>query len=895
VTILIVTAVLFFDVKDLCAHSPHDAIDAMAISPDYVEDQTIFIILSDQLRKSTDGGSSWRQLVNGLDHKDILTAVEVSPGYSQDRTVFVSSKGHGIYRSEDEGHSWIQVNQGLGSMDIGRLSIARTCDSADPRTCHRIVLAAGMEGGLYRTENGGDHWTQVVGNEFKITALMFSPGTERDDLARTPAAFFGDAEGFLYHSADGGKTWQQTSQVSPGSALTSIAVSPSFFSDATLLVGTREEGIWKSSDGGFSFTKANTGLPFSFRDKHGTLRKSNDGPILRPSEQDVTSIAISPDYARDGIILASLWNQAAFRSDNGGKTWKRHKPGLTCDYQADSEAYKSPHFRALRISAAFGSDKTVFLGGFDGLFKSTDGGYHWREMETLPIRQMTGLALSTGHPSAAKEGIPFIALTTYGGGAYTSDDQGNTWTVQNGGLSATRLTDIVFLPDDGMDSTLFSASYGRMLKLVRGQGNWVEVTLSHRSWRTLASSLVKKVGVPGSLADIILTESERDKPYATTFAVSPNFESDGTLYFGTRRHGVFKSADGGQSASVTWDAKGTDGSSALISSLAISPDFAAGDAVGDGTLFAGVYGKGVYKTIDRGNTWQPVNNGLGFLETWQSSSDMHYNLERKHVWVTISPNYGADQTLFAASGDGLYKTTNGGSSWQELHSPAYGEDAYIAGMAISPDYETDQNLMISIKGRGLFKSENGGATFDQVGLEAINNNHQVYLIRFSPTYGTDNTIYAASLEELIRSADGGNTWQVIDRPVRYEDQREVIRFEGEWLTSKGDSFSALTITHSDVAGSKATLDFVGTGISWIGTESNDSGIARVYIDGAYVGDADQFGQAERSMTQSFSVPELVYGPHTITVEVSGTKNPKSTGYHIHIDAFDILGTSPTQR
>jgi len=434
-----------------------------------------------------------------------------------------------------------------------------------------------------------------------------------------------------------------------------------------------------------------------------------------------------------------------------------------------------------------------------------------------------------------------------------------------------------------------------MLRLVHNQGNWAEFTLSHRSWRTLASFLIKKVGVPDFLAEIILAESEREKPYATTFAVSPNFASDETLYFGTRKHGVFKSVDGGQSASVIWDARGTDGTSALISSLAISPDFAADDTAGDGTLFAGVYGKGVYRTIDRGNTWEPVNNGLGFLETWQSFPDMHYSLERKHVWVTISPNYRADQTLFAASGDGLYKTTNGGSSWQELYSPAYGEDAYIAGVAISPDYETDQTLMISIKGRGLFKSEDGGATFAQVGLDAIKANHQVYLIRFSPHYGADNTIYAASLEELIRSTNGGNTWEVIDRPVRYEDQREVVHFEGEWLTSKGDGFSALTVTYSDVAGSKATLHFVGTGISWIGAESNDGGIARVYIDGTFVEDVDQFGQDESAMTQSFSAPDLAYGPHTITIEVSGTRNPKSAGYRIHIDALDVLGTSPTQR
>jgi photosystem II stability/assembly factor-like uncharacterized protein len=378
------------------------------------------------------------------------------------------------------------------------------------------------------------------------------------------------------------------------------------------------------------------------------------------------------------------------------------------------------------------------------------------------------------------------------------------------------------------------------------------------------------------------------------FAVSPDFAADDTLYFGTRRHGVFKSVDGGRNASVIWRAKRADGSAALITSLVISPNYA-----DDGTLFAGVYGQGVYKTEDKGKNWRPVNQGLAFVDTWQSlagdnGQSARYALESQHVRVAVSSGYGADQTVFAASGDGLFKTTDGAGNWQELHSPAYGQDPYVVELAISPDYESDHTLIVSVKGKGLYKSEDGGATFDPIGSGLIGDNHQITLIEFSPAYAANNTIYAASDEELFRSTDGGETWQIINRPVRYEDMRQVLRYNGQWHTAKGDNYSAKTVAHSDVAGSKANLQFVGTGISWLGMESNDGGIARVFIDGTYVGDVDQFGPTEISMVRSFSVTDLAYGPHTITVEASGQKNPESAGYRIYVDAFDVLGTSPTQ-
>ncbi len=121
----VLTLQLFF-VEDGYSHSPHDVIDSLELSPHYEQDRTIFIIISDHLRKSTNGGYSWKELVNGLDHKHLLSSIAISPSFESDRTLFVSSDGDGIFRSDDSGKTWEKVNRGLNSQNIGHVFISST-------------------------------------------------------------------------------------------------------------------------------------------------------------------------------------------------------------------------------------------------------------------------------------------------------------------------------------------------------------------------------------------------------------------------------------------------------------------------------------------------------------------------------------------------------------------------------------------------------------------------------------------------------------------------------------------------------------------------------------------------------------------------------------------------
>jgi hypothetical protein len=95
---------------------------------------------------------------------------------------------------------------------------------------------------------------------------------------------------------------------------------------------------------------------------------------------------------------------------------------------------------------------------------------------------------------------------------------------------------------------------------------------------------------------------------------------------------------------------------------------------------------------------------------------------------------------------------------------------------------------------------------------------------------------------------------------------------------------------STTAAPSATFTFTGTSVSWIGDRSQNTGIARVTLDGVVIGDVDTFanviGDAQATIfSRSLPTP----GPHTLTIEATGRRNPAAGAGlgRIVIDAIDI--------
>ena len=223
-----------------------------------------------------------------------------------------------------------------------------------------------------------------------------------------------------------------------------------------------------------------------------------------------------------------------------------------------------------------------------------------------------------------------------------------------------------------------------------------------------------------------------------------------------------------------------------------------------------------------------------------------------------------------------------------MDDSVYGQDSYVTAAAISPEYKKDKTILIVVKGKGIFRSEDGGTSFSEWSTALIDDNHRIKSIVYSPYYANDRKIYSVSHEDLFVSYDSGVHWDITERPVRYENHREVVDYIGSWKIKNSENYSATKVSYTDVAGSEVSLAFVGTGIKWIGTRSESQGLARVYIDGDFMGDVDQYGNSKETMVESYTIDGLSYGAHSIRIKVTGKKRLKSLGSRIEVDAFDIL-------
>lgn len=842
------------------AHSPHHVIDAIELSPDYENDSTLFVLAHNYLLRSTDRAGSWRQLVHGIDTPHILSDIAVSESFKSDDIVFVSSDGGGVYRSADRGQSWTGFDTGLRHGSIGKLLVATGKDG-------RWVLAAGSSKGLFVSSVLVADWHRSISDDVQITALA----RIENDVSSYVLA--GDSQGGIWKGAGDLRNWRRVIKLDNVGAVTSFASGPSRGLKETLLVGTAASGLLLLSDGGGTFEQLSRQWPDNVEDCAGR-QLATAIPDLHV--RDVKS-------SDDGVsIFVTTWNRAVHVSRDAGKSWKTLSQGLRCNVQADSVAFATPHFRDLEMGGEGHQD--WFLASFEGLFRSEDQGKSWVPFETMPVSLIRGMGIS---PAIGPQHA--LILTTYGGGAYITLDQGQSWKIANHGLVSTRLADAEFTPGPLDDFKAFTLSRERLLVREGTEDIWSAGSLVYRGWR-------RKVGAglerylrfsPKYGREFFLDNSERYGVWPMQIELSPSFGEDQTMLLGLRRQGVWISRDGG----VSWD-RNWEGPLDYVTDLKISPDFP-----NDGTAFAGLRGSGIYVTSDGAKSWHAENEGFHYFEDFQATNAPNHFVDPPlsraitDVTLAVSPQYAKDSTVFAGSANGLFRSSDGGHAWQELTIGQSLDNAAILGMAISPVGKGDQMIVASVKGRGIYRSTDGGQSFESTGKQLLQNNVELRFIRFSPLFHTDDTIYGASDWELWVSRDKGVTWTRTQRPVRYEDWRGgslgPVWFSDGWQRETGPEFSASTQTATDHQGARVTLNFVGSDIGWFGERGPSAGTARVLIDGVEVEIVDLYSDRSSASTEIFRVSDLQHEAHSIVIQLIGQKNQRSGGYRVTVDHFDV--------
>jgi photosystem II stability/assembly factor-like uncharacterized protein len=429
-------------------------------------------------------------------------------------------------------------------------------------------------------------------------------------------------------------------------AVDTMAFSPNLDRDKTFFVGTgKEAGIFKTVDDGKTFQAVNEGI----------------------KDKIIEDIVISPDYAQNLTVYAITWHDGMYVSQDGGKSWTKMSEGLTKDKQADD--YKVPHFMDLKVV-----EDTMFLGGFNGLFKTTDSGKQWQEIETLARATVIAMAVS---PNYAQDGT--VVIANYVGNIFISRDKGETWKPINRGLEVYRLGKD---PEESGQDPGVSLTLPFLLTMEK-----IELFLLGFYAIDLPNPIT--VVIYGKLSKLIRrsTQSQRIVP-------SPDFAKDKTLFLTNQQGRIFRSTDGGNTVKNISEVGKISGNYAPA--MVASPDFAK-----DKTLF--VTGtEGIYQSVDGGLTWKNVSQGTPLSKT-------------PNVQLAMSPNYPKDGTIFAGTISGLFVSKDGAKSWTKLEKPGFNPNTSVETIAISPDYANDCTVMVSLQGDGLFKSTDGGETFKLIG------------------------------------------------------------------------------------------------------------------------------------------------------------------------------------
>ena len=277
-----------------------------------------------------------------------------------------------------------------------------------------------------------------------------------------------------------------------------------------------------------------------------------------------------------------------------------------------------------------------------------------------------------------------------------------------------------------------------------GGGLWKTVDAGHK-WRNISDGFFKT----GSVGAVSVSESDPNVVYCGMGEHAPRGVM--TSY----GDGVYKSTDAGK----TWIKMGLTGTQ-HISRIVIHPNDP--DIVwvaAQGPLHGNSPDRGIYKSVDGGKNWKKVlyvsdRTGCSELSIDYSNPQVLYAAMWEHQrlpWKVIS----------GGPGSGLYKSTDGGESWNKIHEglPEEKGKMAIAVSRANPNkvYALVESDSDQDKG-GLFVSMNGGDNWSMVSGDNRLVQRAWYYIEVFPDPNDENTVYVLSAPAL-KSIDGGKTWK----------------------------------------------------------------------------------------------------------------------------------------
>ena len=213
------------------------------------------------------------------------------------------------------------------------------------------------------------------------------------------------------------------------------------------------------------------------------------------------------------------------------------------------------------------------------------------------------------------------------------------------------------------------------------------------------------------------------------------------LYVATNDY-IYKTRDGGR----TWENLSRGMTFSRVIAMAIDPVYPA-------TIYAGTKGDAVFKSYDGGQRWVSLRNGLDSVDI--------SSVVNQFLFDPANNN-----RLFVATTMGVYESQNGGESWQKRMD---GMKEVLVVITIAGDPSRPWIMYAGTSG-GVYKTMNRGVRWDKVnnGLvapEVRSSSRALGVTVLSVDPFAPDTVYAATLNGLYKTANGGQAWDRIGRDL----------------------------------------------------------------------------------------------------------------------------------
>ncbi|MEJ2238915.1 MAG: hypothetical protein P8X82_11510 [Gemmatimonadales bacterium] len=329
----------------------------------------------------------------------------------QPGTFYMGATGGGVWKTTDYGQSWGPISDGYFA--TGSIGSIRVADS-DPNI---VYVGTGSDGirsnviigrGVYKSTDAGETWSFIgLRDVGQIGAVLIHP--TNPDLVYIAAIgdpFRPTPDRGVYRTADGGANWEKVMFVSDSTGAVDLEFAPddpaTIYASMwrgerkpwTIISGGLEGGVYKSTDGGDSWSQLTHNLPSGLRGK--------------------SDLAVSPADPNRLYVLfeAPLGEGGLYRSDDRGATFE-----LMSTYEG---LVRRP-FYYLNVDADPTNADVVYVNA-EGFFRSEDGGENW---------QRRGTPHGDNHDMWINPNDPAVFIQSNDGGANVTRDGGETWSTQN--------------------------------------------------------------------------------------------------------------------------------------------------------------------------------------------------------------------------------------------------------------------------------------------------------------------------------------------------------------------------------------------------------------------------------------------------------------------------------